>query len=153
MSDTKITTANIGDGTAVRVWISGEWTILHTRSVGQETTISLSAADAYRIAWAMSPEFEHRFDEYRAARDALYALSYPDTDVQYLEAAADRIDCGAECEHSSYDYSCNAHECSKQESKEGCSSEIATNLRDLAKALRTKATTPPAVDTAPAGEG
>ncbi|HZR87860.1 MAG TPA: hypothetical protein VFB02_13705, partial [Bradyrhizobium sp.] len=77
----------------------------------------------------------------REYMEASWHLRYPVT-PELLEAAAERIDCGGECESAWREWDTNATGCTQSETKEGCPFEMAAELRDFAKALRTQAALP-----------
>lgn len=87
------------------------------------------------------------FELYAAARDGIYNFQCADTDSQFLRDAAEKIDCGHDCRYSSYDASCNAHECSRMEKPEGCDAWLATQLKELADAFDARRAARPHVPT------
>lgn len=93
---------------------------------------------------------------YRNARDALWTAQYVEGDADLLCALADEITCGGNthnCDFASYDSSCNAHECDRNEDagdRIGCRWDAAAQLRAMAAALNAlavarKASAAPAV--------
>lgn len=83
---------------------------------------------------------EHHFGHMRAALDLSYALQWlfnPET----LERAAEKIDCGDGCENAWREYDTNATGCTMSDSAEGCPFELASDLREIAKAIRIQAWT------------
>lgn len=80
---------------------------------------------------------EDCFNKTREWMDASYHLRYP-VSPELIEAAADQIDCGGECETAWREWDTNATGCTKSDT-DGCPFEMAAELRGFAKALRTQA--------------
>lgn len=124
------TTRNLDGDASVSVWRDGEWYILHVKSGGTETTISLPDHTAFDIAYALTPELGERHKRYCDARDALYNLTYPDIDPLMLRQIANEVDCG-DCDYL-------GRQCPKEDRGE-CGFQTAEGARKLADALDLKA--------------
>lgn len=132
-----------GSDSYVEAWPDGEWMIVRTRSGGIETTISLNAGQACRLAWKLTPDAGKRFDEARAARHALYELNYPGARADQLRRIAKEIDCGmgaGDCAHA-FEETCPE--------RRFCGGREAEELRSLADALDLKASLAAVIDDPP----
>src|SRR5665213_453339 len=89
---------NFAGGAFIKVRRDGEWMIVHCRSGGVETTLSLRDHQAFEIAYALTPELNSRFERARTAEKALYELQAPQVQPSDLRTIADELDCGADCE-------------------------------------------------------
>lgn len=109
------------------------WIILHVESGCAKTTTSLRLHEAWDLARLISPQLtaenQRRFDDLRAARDALHSLTYREVETDRLRRIADDLDCGDSCEYS-------GGRCPKIDS-DGCDLADADGLRDLATAIDT----------------
>lgn len=146
------TRRNLGADSFVRIWPSDEWIILHVRSGGVETTTSLRAHDAYPLALALSPDLNREHDERRRKvsdlQQALYQFQWCDTaNAQLLRRIADEWDCSGSCDKFHTEWDTGATVCSEEE-RDGCRALEAESLRDLAKAIETRAAL---LDRAPSG--
>ncbi len=148
------TRRNIGGGSFVRIWPSGEWTILHVRSGGMETTTSLREHDAWPLALALSPalarRYEELFAEVRDLRAALFQFQHCDpANAQLLRRVAEEWDCTSSCDKFHVESDTGAMVCS-EEDRAGCRSFEAQCLRDLAAAMETRADLPVPTERVPA---
>ena len=121
---------NFSSDAWVKVWQDGEWVIVHTRSGGAETTISLRRDQAFDIAFALTSELQARFSCAKTAEDALWHFQNIEADPAELRYAADEVDCGVDCD-GGWGIRCLE--------KGNCKHGIAESLRDLATALERKA--------------
>jgi hypothetical protein len=124
------TIINWAGGSTLQTWTDGEWQIVYAQGPTGAVTLSLSADEACRLAYALSPQPGEQFKLLRAATDAVYELSYPEARADELRQIADEVDCGGGCE------GCGPH---KLERGEFCGFVAADNLRKLAAALDLKA--------------
>jgi hypothetical protein len=117
--------------------------ILNVLSGGAETTTSIRSHEAWDLAQRLSPAWVERFnqvfDENRKLRAAVYEFTYQTTTAELLERIAGDIDCGDDCDHGHTEHDTNAFVCSRAESAEGCASFDASQLREFAAAIRTRA--------------
>jgi hypothetical protein len=125
---------NLNGDAFVHIWPDNEWVIIHSRSGGVETTLSLTKSQAFDVAIGLTPELWARFERARTAENALYALSHPSADPATLRKIADEIDCGFDCELRQ-----SSGPCRKAEKDGMCGFENATDLRDFADALERRA--------------
>lgn len=119
-----------------------KWLAAERRADAAETQLATLRAEKEAVE---KERDEANFDRMREWMDASYHLKYPVT-PEVLEFAAEHIDCGGDCATVWREWDTGFSGCSKSETDEGCPFDMAVNLRDFAKALRTQAAEPEGVD-------
>ncbi len=118
-------------GGRIGVRQDGEWTIIHIESGGAVTTTSVREHEAWDMALQLSPQLKERLatlsEEARAARNALYSLTWRECDTDTLRRIADEKDCGHSCEYA-------GGRCPEID-RDGCALADADSIRELAKGI------------------